>query len=74
MRRVVMALRDRSELLEKSRFARDWERDSKKVRSLDLVAKLRAVFEGPVVVGYIALRSRMGCAIASSTIRSMTSP
>ena len=74
MRRVVMAFRDRLELLKESVLARDWERDSKKLRSLDLVAEFRALFESAVMIGYIALRSRMGCAIASSTIRSMTSP
>jgi hypothetical protein len=74
MRRVVMPLRDRTELLKKSVLARDWKRDPKELRSLDLVAKFRALFESAVMVGYIALRSGMECAIASSTIRSMTSP
>jgi len=74
MRRVVVPLRDSLELLKKSVLARDWERDSKKLRSLDLVAKFRALFERAVMVGYIALRSGMECAIASSTIRSITSP
>ena len=74
MGRVVMFLRDRAELLEESRFASDWKRDSEKLGPLDLVTKFRTIFERPVMVGYIALRSRMGCAIASSTIRSITSP
>ena len=71
---VVVLLRDRAEVFEKRGFAGDWKRDSQKFGPLDFVAKFRAVFERPVVIGYIALRSRMGCAIASSTIRSITSP
>jgi hypothetical protein len=74
MRRVVMLLRDRLELLKKSVLARDWKRDSKELRSLDLVAKFRALFERAVMIGYIALRSGMECAIASSTMRSIRSP
>ena len=74
MGRVVMFLRDRAELLEESRFAHDRKRDSEELGPLDLVTKFRAILEGLVMVGYIALRSRMGCAIASSTIRSITSP
>ena len=74
MRRVVMPLRDSLELLKKSGLARDWKSDSKKLRSLDLVAKFRALFESAVMIGYIALRSGMEWAIASSTIRSIRSP
>ena len=73
MRRVVVLLLDRLEIAEELLLARDRKRDGEKLGALDLVAKLRALVERAVVVVYIALRSRMGCAIASSAIRSITS-
>jgi hypothetical protein len=74
MRRVVVSLSDCAERLKKSVLARDWERNPKELRSLDLVAKFRSLFERAVMVGYIALRSGMVWAIASSTMRSIRSP
>ena len=74
MRRIVVALCDRIELRKERDLARDWKRDSKKLGSLDLVTKLGALFERAVMVGYIALRSGMVWAMASSTIRSIRSP
>jgi hypothetical protein len=60
MRRIEVALCDGIELRKKRGLGRDWKCDSKKLGSLDLLAKLRALSERAVMVGYIALRSRMG--------------
>ena len=74
MRRIEVAFCDGIELRKERGFGLDWKCDSKKLGSLDLLSKFRALPERTVMVGYIALRSRMGCAIASSTIRSIRSP
>jgi hypothetical protein len=74
MRSVEIALRDRIELREKFSLRRDRKCDAEEFGALDFVTKLDSVARRAVVIVYIALRSRMGCAIASSTIRSITSP
>ena len=74
MRRIEAPFRDGIELGEEFVFACNWKRDSEEFGALDLLLELDACSNRAVVIVYIALRSRMGCAIASSTIRSIMSP
>ena len=73
MRRVVMAFRDRVQRLTELRFIGERKRDAEKIGAFDFEAMLDSGCNRTVVIVQTALRSRMGCFIASCTIRSMTS-
>jgi hypothetical protein len=74
MRRIEMPLRDPVAFREEVVVRRDREGDAQELRSLDLCPKFGTILNRPVVIAYVALRSRMGCSIAGWTIRSITSP
>ena len=74
MRRIVMALGNGGQRLVELRVIGNRKGDGQEIGAFDFEAVLDSDCNRTIVIVQTALRSRMGCFIASCTIRSITSP